>query len=160
MGSVRVRVAAPADAAEITAVHLASRAAAVPWLPRLHTDEETLARFGDVVLPGSRVWVAEEVSVAHGGAGGARIVGFSVLDGDSLDQLYLLPGVRRRGIGTLLLETVRSARPGGLMLHVFARNAEARTFYAHHGFEVGATDDGSGTEEGLSDLTCRWVPSQ
>lgn len=157
MTSPRVRAATPADAEAITAVHLASRAAAMPWLPRLHTDEETLAWIRDLVLPGSLVWVAEEVFPEDDG-GTVRVAGFAALDGGVLDQLYLLPEVRRRGIGTLLLETVRAASPRGLTLQVFARNAAARAFYAHHGFEVVTTDEGSGTEEGLPDVTLRWQP--
>ena len=150
---VRVRQATAHDAAAITAVHLASRSAAMPWLPQVHTDAETAAWVREVVLPGSRVWVAE-------GEATGDVVGYAALDGDVLDALYLLPEVRRRGIGTLLLDTVRAASPDGLTLHVFARNAAAIAFYAHHGFEVVAAGDGSDTEEGLPDLTCRWSPAR
>lgn len=72
MTPIRVRTATRADAAAITAVHLASRAAAMPWLPTIHTDEEAQAWFRDVVLPGSRVWVAEEPVAGDGGGGAVR----------------------------------------------------------------------------------------
>ncbi len=39
--TVAVRIAEAADAEAVTAVFLASRAAALPWLPDLHTDAET-----------------------------------------------------------------------------------------------------------------------
>ncbi|OII61674.1 GNAT family N-acetyltransferase [Streptomyces sp. CC53] len=146
----RIRRATPADGEAVTAVFLASRAAAMPYLPRLHSDEQTRAWIDAVVLPGSTVWVAELGDPAE-------IVGFASLDGTVLDHLYLRPDVRRRGIGTALLDTVRRASPERLSLHVFQRNADARAFYARHGFTAGAYDDGSRNEENEPDVTYHWT---
>ncbi|MGW3659969.1 N-acetyltransferase family protein [Streptomyces sp. NPDC005151] len=146
--TVRLREAGIQDAGAITDVFLASRAAAMPYLPRIHSDEDTLAFFTHVVLPGSRVWVAE-------GEGG--IVGFAALDGTVLDHLYLRPDVRRRGIGSTLLDAVREASHKELTLHVFQRNSEARAFYEKHGFTAVDFNDGSRNEESEPDATYRWT---
>ncbi|MFF9628071.1 GNAT family N-acetyltransferase [Streptomyces fradiae] len=145
-----VRRATAADGEAVTAVFLASRAAALPYLPRLHSDEQTRAWIESVVLPGSTVWVAELGDPAE-------VVGFAALDGTVLDHLYLRPDVRRRGIGTALLETVREASPGRLSLHVFQRNTGARAFYERHGFLAGEFDDGSRNEENEPDVTYHWT---
>ncbi|WP_175410460.1 GNAT family N-acetyltransferase [Streptomyces sp. TRM64462] len=151
MTDVRIRRARAADAEAITRVFLASRAAAMPYLPRLHSDEETRAWIEAVVLPGCAVWVAEQ------GEGPAGVVGFAALDGTVLDHLYLRPDVRRRGIGTALLAAVRAASPHELSLHVFQRNDAARAFYERHGFTAGTFDDGGRNEENEPDVTYHWT---
>lgn len=147
---LRLRRAEPADAEEITKVFLASRAAAMPYLSRLHSDEQTLAWFGDVVLPGSTVWVT-------GRGDSAEIVGFAALDGHWLDHLYLRPDVWRRGIGSALLAKVKEAAPGKLSLRVFQRNGAARAFYECHGFRAGEFNDGSRNEENEPDVAYHWT---
>ena len=149
--AVRLRAATAGDAEEITRVFLASRAASLPYLPRVHSDEDTLAWITHVVLPGSRVWVAE-------GAAG-ELLGFASLDGDELDQLYLRPGTLRRGTGTLLLDRVKKASRGELSLYTFQRNSAARAFYERHGFVAVAYDDGSRNEEKEPDVLYRWTAS-
>ncbi|MEU8924846.1 GNAT family N-acetyltransferase [Kitasatospora sp. NPDC048545] len=149
-GTVQLRAAAAEDAGAVTEVFLASRAATMPYLPRLHSDEATLGWITHVVLPGTRVWLAED-------AGTRALLGFASLDGTLLDHLYLRPDVRRRGIGTQLLEAVKSASPQELSLHVFQKNTEARAFYERHGFVVVDTDDGSRNEENEPDMTYRWT---
>ncbi|MET8660291.1 GNAT family N-acetyltransferase [Streptomyces griseus] len=149
---VRLRPATPKDAEAVTKVFLASRAAAMPYLPRIHSDEDTLAWITHVVLPTSTgVWVAEEA--------GGGLLGFAVLAGDGeLDHLYLRPDALRRGIGSRLLAEVRGAAEGALTLYVFQRNAAARAFYERHGFTAVACDDGSRNEENEPDVLYRWVP--
>ncbi|MFI1526957.1 GNAT family N-acetyltransferase [Streptomyces griseus] len=149
---VRLRPATPKDAEAVTKVFLASRAAAMPYLPRIHSDEDTLAWITHVVLPTSTgVWVAEEA--------GGGLLGFAVLAGDGeLDHLYLRPDALRRGIGGRLLAEVRGAAEGALTLFVFQRNAAARAFYERHGFTAVAFDDGSRNEENEPDVLYRWVP--
>ncbi|SCD38838.1 GNAT family N-acetyltransferase [Streptomyces sp. OspMP-M43] len=149
---VRLRPATPKDAEAVTKVFLASRAAAMPYLPRIHSDEDTLAWITHVVLPTSTgVWVAEEA--------GGGLLGFAVLAGDGeLDHLYLRPDALRRGIGSRLLAEVRGAAEGALTLYVFQRNAAARAFYERHGFTAVAFDDGSRNEENEPDVLYRWVP--
>ncbi|MEI5033138.1 GNAT family N-acetyltransferase [Streptomyces sp. S1A(2023)] len=150
---VRLRPATPNDAEAVTRVFLASRAAAMPYLPRVHSDEDTLAWITHVVLPTSTaVWVAEET------AEGGELLGFAVLAGDDeLDHLYLRPDALRRGIGSRLLAEVRGAAEGALKLYVFQRNAAARAFYERHGFTAVAFDDGARNEENEPDVLYRWA---
>jgi GNAT superfamily N-acetyltransferase len=148
--TVVVRTAGSRDADAVTAVFLASRAAAMPWLPDLHTDAETRQWIEHQVLASGTSWVAVDPDGA--------VVGFAVLHGSVLEHLYLHPDRRRAGIGTLLLERVRRACPAALTLHVFQRNAAARAFYESAGFQVLGVGDGSGNEEGLPDLCYGWTP--
>jgi ribosomal protein S18 acetylase RimI-like enzyme len=146
--TVVVRPATAADADAVTSVFLASRAAALPWLPRLYSDEETRWWVEHVVLAECSVWVATEPDV----------VGFAALRGAVLEHLYLQPDRRGQGIGTLLLHQVRQAGSSGLTLSVFARNTAARAFYEHHGFQMLGVSDGSRNEECEPDVTYEWTP--
>ncbi|MFI7090530.1 GNAT family N-acetyltransferase [Streptomyces lydicus] len=149
---VTIRPARPADAPAIAAVHRDSRRATMPYLPpQRRTHDEVTHWIREIVLPESHTLVA---------ARGPEVLGYAAVRGELLDQLYLRPDVRRTGIGTRLLTEVRRHRPDGLTLHVFQLNAEARAFYAHHGFRVVATDNGSGNMEHLPELTLRWTPSR
>lgn len=147
---VTVRLALPTDAPAIAAVHQASRQATMPYLPpQRRTHGEVTRWIREIVLPQCHTFVATR---------GPELLGYAAVQGDLLDQLYLRPDVRRRGIGTLLLDAARRHRPGGLYLHVFQLNTDARAFYAHHGFRVVSADDGSANMENLPDLTLRWTP--
>lgn len=148
-GPPTLRPARETDGDAITAVFLASRAAAMPYLPRLYTDEQTLAWIVHVVLPAGRTWVAE-------GEPSGDVVGFAVLVGDELEHLYLRPDVQRMGLGRRLLELVREANPAGLTLRVFTRNTAARAFYEGQGFRPVDENDGSRNEENEPDMTYVW----
>ncbi|MET7745467.1 GNAT family N-acetyltransferase [Streptomyces sp. NPDC005385] len=149
-GGARIRCAQEADAAVIARVHMASRSAAMPYLPPQKRDHEQVTRWvRDVLFVECRVWVA---------VSDAEVVGYAALDGDMLEHLYLRPDVRRRGVGTLLLDEVRRHSPDGVSLHVFQQNTGARAFYERHGFTVVEAGDGSGNMENLPDLTLRWTP--
>ncbi|MCX4537064.1 GNAT family N-acetyltransferase [Streptomyces sp. NBC_01669] len=146
---VLLRRATAEDAAPLTEVFLASRARSMPYLPKVHSDEDTLAWMTHVVLPEAEVWVAEAVS--------GEVLGFASLDGTELEHLYLRPDVRRRGIGSLLLAKAREISPAELTLHVFQRNTEARAFYERHRFAAVDFNDGSRNEEKEPDVMYRWV---
>ena len=148
-----LRKAGADDAAALTRLFLASRAAAMPYLARVHSDEATLAWMTHVVLPGTDVRVAETHE-----DGDVRIAGFLSLDGSELEHLYIDPGLRRRGIGSLLLAEAKEAGPDGLTLYTFQRNTGARAFYERHGFTAVAFDDGSRNEENEPDVRYRWAP--
>ncbi|MFD6494154.1 GNAT family N-acetyltransferase [Streptomyces sp. NPDC060188] len=149
-GGARIRYAQEADAAVIARVHMTSRSSAMPYLPPQKRDHEQVTRWvRDVLFVECRVWVA---------VCDAEVVGYAALDGDMLEHLYLRPDVRRRGVGTLLLDEVRRHSPDGMSLHVFQRNTGARAFYERHGFSVVEAGDGSGNMENLPDLTLRWTP--
>ena len=144
-----VRAATAADAAAVTAVHLASRAAAMPWLPVLHTPAETRWWVEHVVLAQLRTWVAVQDD---------DVVGFVSVDDGRLEHLYLHPDRRRQGIGTLLLRRAQQAEPAGFTFAVFARNAPARAFYERRGCRVVAEGDGADNEEREPDATYAWRP--
>jgi GNAT superfamily N-acetyltransferase len=124
----------------------------MPWLPRLHTDDETAAWMAGDVLARCTVWVA---AVPGTPPGQAPAVAFAAVLGDELEHLYVQPAPQGRGVGTDLLARALRACPDGLTLRVFTRNTAARGFYERHGFTVVDTDDGSRNEEGGPDLTYR-----
>lgn len=121
-GAVRLRAATADDAQAVTGVFLASRAAAMPYLPRVHSDEDTLAWITHVVLPDSTVWVAEDER--------GELLGFASLDGTELDHLYLRPDALRRGIGSRLLELVRGRARGADPARVPAQHRRPRLLRA------------------------------
>ena len=132
-------------------VFLASRRDALPYLPALHSDEETRRWIADVVFPDGEVWVA----VLDG-----RVAGFAVLSGagrDHLDHLYVLPGLYGRGVGSALLARAKALSPGRLRLFTFQRNVRARAFYEARGFAVVDTNDGSRNEEREPDVLYEWA---
>jgi len=146
---VGLRPATPADAVEIAAIFLAAHADAMPYLPKLHTDDEVRAWIRDVALPQNEVLVAE----ADG-----RPAGFAALKGDLLDQLYVHPDLQRRGIGDALFARIKELRPDGFRLWVFQRNADARRFYERHGLRLVELTDGAGNEEREPDALYEWRP--
>ena len=148
-GHVLLREAVAEDAEPLTRLFLASRAEAMPYLPKVHSDEDTLAWMTHVVLPGTAVWLAA--------TGNGEPLGFVSFDGTELEHLYLLPGARRRGIGSLLLAKARELAPDELTLYVFRRNTAARAFYERHGFTAVEFDDGSRNEEKEPDVRYRWA---
>jgi GNAT superfamily N-acetyltransferase len=139
--------AADDDAAEIADLYLASRADALPFLRRVHTDDEVRVWVRNVLLTRGETWVARL---------NRSVVGFVTLIGDDLDQLYLLPGHYRRGIGSLLLAKAKERSPGRLHLFTFQRNERARAFYEAHGFRIVGLNDGSRNGEGEPDVLYEW----
>ena len=136
-----------ADAAEIAELYLASRADALPYLRKVHSDDETRAWVREVLLARGETWILRLEG---------RIVGFVTVVGDDLDQLYLLPGFYRRGLGTRLLEKAMALSPEGLHLYAFQKNQRARAFYERHGFTVFDLNDGARNEEGEPDVRYEW----
>lgn len=145
-----IRPATESDVAEVAEVFLASRRDSLPYLPQLHTDNETRRWIARVVFAAGGMWVA----VAD-----RRIVGFAALNDrrDHLDHLYLLPGWYGRGIGSALLAKVKELSAGRLRLFTFQRNRRARAFYEGRGFAVVDLNDGSRNEEREPDVLYEWV---
>ncbi len=56
-------------------------------------------------------------------------------DGE-VDDLYVLPGFRNRGIGSEILRKCMEDSPKPLWLYVFSRNTRAISFYERHGFST------------------------
>jgi ribosomal protein S18 acetylase RimI-like enzyme len=150
MKDFEIRPARSADAEAIADVHLDSRREAMPWLPVLHSLEDTIAYFAGHVLLHEEVLVAEVNQL---------VVGFIALEGDHVDHLYIAPAYQGRGIGDTLLAMAKEVRPDGLMLWTFQRNARARQFYEARGFVAAELTDGSRNEEREPDALYRWLPS-
>lgn len=117
-----------------------------PWMPKLHSEAETISFCGVMI---DRGWV----TVAQVGG---QVQGFIARDGAEICSLYLAPAACGQGIGKLLLEAAKSAQPQ-LWLHAFVANEGARRFYLREGFVEGAHSDGSSNEEGLPDIRFDWA---
>jgi GNAT superfamily N-acetyltransferase len=136
MADIEIVRAAPGDADEIARIFMASRRDALPYLPELHTDEDTHDFFAK-----------------------GTILGFVAVKPGWVDHLYLRPGHYRRGIGSLLLAKAKSLQPGGLTLWAFQKNTRARAFYESHGFKPIEFTDGAANEENEPDVRYGWSPS-
>jgi putative acetyltransferase len=143
---VILRRASLADAAAIAALHRLSMRTAMPWLADIHTPAEDLAFFSGEVLPVQTVWLAEE---------GGAVVGYAATFDGWLNQLYVHPDHHGAGIGSALLEVVRSASVA-LSLWAFQRNSQARAFYEAKGFRLVRLTDGADNEEGEPDALYQW----
>jgi GNAT superfamily N-acetyltransferase len=146
---MEIETARPADAEALAAVFTASRLAAMPWLPRLHSAAEDRRFVAEQVLGAS-----DEVLVVRRDE---RPVAFLALRGAMVEHLYVEPSAQRAGIGSVLLDAAKSRRPAGLRLWVFQRNEDARAFYARHGFAELERTDGAGNEEGEPDVLLEWL---
>jgi ribosomal protein S18 acetylase RimI-like enzyme len=144
-----LRRAQEEDAEVLADIHIAAAQDAMPYLPELHTDEETHAWMRDVVLPGSEVYIAE----ADG-----RSVGFVALGAEVLEHLYVSPAFQGRGVGSALLACAKELRPAGFRLWVFQRNERARRFYERHGLRLVELTDGADNEQREPDALYEWRP--
>ena len=147
MASSALRIATPSDAPTLAELHTTARRISMPYLPRLHTDEETHRWMSGVVIPTMEVWVAEEKG---------KISGYIAVAHDIVDQLYVAPQRHHRKVGSRLLEKAKELRPEGLRLHCFTRNAPARAFYESRGFVPLSFTDGERNEERLPDVMYEW----
>lgn len=120
------------------------------FLPKLHTDEETVDFITSTVLQEQEVLVADL---------DGRIAGFVAMsNGDSIEHLYVHPELQGRGIGSALLERAKERMPGGFRLWVFQANTGARRFYERHGLRVIELTDGAANEEKTPDALYEWTP--
>lgn len=140
-----IRTATVSDAPAIAAISRSARAAAMPWLPVLHSVEGDLTFF-------TRAVTQYHVEVAE--VDGA-VAGFIALDDDWVDHLYIAPAHQGKGLGSALL-TRAKARADFLQLWVFQQNIAAQGFYAKHGFAEVERTDGSTNEERCPDLRMTW----
>jgi GNAT superfamily N-acetyltransferase len=147
---VVLRRATAADAAAVADVWLRSYAAALPSVRQAHTDDEVRAWFRDVVVPERETWVAEADGV---------VVGLMVLGPGAIDQLYLDPDWRGRGIGDRFVRLAQELFPSGLSLWTFQVNEAAGRFYERHGFVAVERTDGRDNEEREPDVRYVWSPT-
>jgi GNAT superfamily N-acetyltransferase len=127
-------------------VHRASLLHALPIFEGLHTPEEDRSYFRERVFATCEIWGAFEQTT---------LVGIIAFRRDWIDQLYVLPGTQRRGIGTALLEIACNAFPS-LNAWTFQRNTVARNFYECRGFVKIKETDGSDNAEKEPDVLYFW----
>jgi chorismate mutase len=142
---VLLRPAAESDAEAVADVHLAARAdAAMP--PALHPHHEVRAWLA-ARLREDEAWVAEVDGV---------VVGYARMTATWLDDLYVAPAHAGQGVGSALLDVVKTQRPDGFCLWVFEMNAVARAFYRRRGLVELERTDGTANEEQAPDLRMAW----
>jgi chorismate mutase/GNAT superfamily N-acetyltransferase len=126
-----------------------ARRAAVPMMPRpVHTPEEDRA-WTALQLGGEReVWIVEV---------GEELVGYLMLEPGWLHSIYVRPDLTGRGIGTFLLDFVKSIRPEGFGLWVFESNEGARRFYRRHGLVELRRTAGADNDERAPDIEMAWL---
>jgi putative acetyltransferase len=144
---MHLRRAEVTDVAAIAEIHVTARQEAMPWLPELHSVEETREWVATIVLQERDVWIAEWDS---------RVAGYLAVANGKLSDLYVRPGYQGRGIGSALVSLAKAGSAGELTLWVFQRNIPARQFYEHHGFTVIEFTDGVDNEEHEPDVRYRW----
>jgi ribosomal protein S18 acetylase RimI-like enzyme len=135
------------DAGAVATVLLESRRAFLSFAPSPHSEDDIRQWVRDVLLPGGRVVVWEE----HG-----HIVGVLATSEDEgsawIDQLYLLPGFLRQGIGSKLLTYAHGILRRPIRLYIFQQNDRAKRFYERHGYKPIEFTNGQGNEEKCPDV--------
>ena len=130
---------------EIVNLHNKVFRATYPTFPIIHTREEDIQHFTDVIG-------AESVHVAlYEG----KVVGYLALSGEWLNKLYVDPDFQGHGVGTKLLEIAKDSSDM-LQLWTFQVNQKAREFYERHGFVKIKETDGSENEERQPDVLYGW----
>lgn len=143
---VIVRGALEDDADDVARVLLDARLAAL-MPPVLHTDVEVRAWVASRLRSDDETWVAEV---------DGQVVAYARTTPVWLDDLYVAPAYARQGLGSALLDVVKSRRPDGFCLWVFEMNTAARDFYRRHGLIELEHTDGSENEERTPDLKLAW----
>jgi chorismate mutase/GNAT superfamily N-acetyltransferase len=146
---IALRPATDRDAVAIADLYSAARVAAVPAMPpAMHTNVEDREWFAARLSDDEHtVWLAE----ADG-----DVLGYAMFTNTWLDQLFIRADRTGRGIGTMLLDAVKSFRPDGFCLWVFEQNERARAFYRERGLVELERTDGSGNEEHSPDVRMAW----
>jgi GNAT superfamily N-acetyltransferase len=133
----------------VAEVWLRSFDAALPTVRRAHPDDQVARWIADVLLPTHDVWVAD----ADG-----TVVGVLALSQGRVDQLYLAPDWRGRGLGDRFVALAKQRQPRGLQLWTFQVNEPAQRFYRRHGFVEVERTDGAGNEEREPEVRFAWRP--
>ena len=118
----------------------------LPWLAGRYSAVQDRSFFQDRVFKDCTVWGAFE---------NGKLAGIIAFREGWIDQLYVLPGAQRRGVGTSLLRIAQTNFPR-LSLWTFQRNEPARRFYETRGFVLVEETDGRGNDEREPDALYRW----
>lgn len=127
-------------------IHRVSFDHQLPWLAGLHTADEDAWFFKEHVFTECSVW---------GSVDADAIVGIIAFTSNWINQLYVLPEVQGRGIGSRLL-AIAQARADHLQLWTFQKNTLACKFYEAKGFVAVKQTDGSENEEKEPDVLYLW----
>jgi putative acetyltransferase len=134
------------DMDRAAAVHRAAFDHALSTLAGLRTPEEDRWFFRERIFTTCELW---------GYFDNQELVGIIAFREGWIDQLYVLPSLQRRGIGTALLRIAQSRFPS-LSLWTFQRNRAACRFYEKHGFILVKKTDGSANEMNEPEAMYRW----
>lgn len=145
MTGVTYRLADTTDGPAVARVFRQTTRHDLPFLPELHTDDEDVVHFTDIVEK-QQVMLA----VADG-----NVVGICATTPGWLNYLYVLPEHQGRGIGTQFLDQAKGENTE-LRLWAFQKNQRGRQFYERQGFIVEELTDGSGNEEHEPDVRYIW----
>jgi len=130
------------DMPEVARLFRISRESELPYLPKLHTPEEDLEYFSNVMFPNNRIDLLKDKD---------QLLGFVCYDCDWIHHLYLLPEATGKGYGAKLLKSAQTYETR-MKLWAFKRNERAIRFYEKHGFHVIKETDGSENEEKEPDV--------
>ena len=136
-----------ADMDAAAGVHRTAFDHALPWLTGLHTPDEDRWFYRERVFTGRQV---------HGAFEGGALAAIIAFRSGWIDQLYVLPEVQGRGVGSELLQVAMRAFDC-LQLWTFQRNLGARRFYEARGFALVEETDGAGNEEKEPDARYLWT---
>ena len=136
-----------ADMDAAACVHRTAFDHALPWLTGLHTPDEDRWFYRERVFTGCQV---------HGAFEGGALAAIIAFRSGWIDQLYVLPEVQGRGVGSELLQVAKRAFDC-LQLWTFQRNLGARRFYEARGFALVEETDGAGNEEKEPDARYLWT---
>ena len=147
---VTLRPATVDDAVALADLYTAARVAAVPAMPpAIHTNAEDRAWFATRLADAEHeAWLAEESD---------EVLGYALFTEAWLDHLFIRAGRLGDGIGTILLDLVKSLRPDGFCLWVFEQNARAHSFYLGTVWSTSSTPTARPTRSGRP--TSEWPGS-
>ena len=143
-----INIATKEQMAEVAKVFKLSRSYSLPYLPKLHTEEEDVYFFTNVVYKKNNVHLAKSDSEE-------KILGFIVFNDSFVDHLYLLPEFQGKGIGTELLK-IAMEKNDSLKLWTFQKNQKAILFYEKNGFSPIEKTNVEGNEEKEPDALLFW----
>lgn len=143
-----LREGRPGDMAALARLHRETVRTSLPFLPDLHTPQEDLVYFSEILFAKAQFWLAEDETGAP--------LGYIAFRPDFIEHLFVRPESQGQGVGARLLEkAMQGARE--LRLWTFQANARARRFYERRGFVAMTLTDGADNEEKMPDVLYRWV---
>lgn len=127
---ITIRHYAGDDLDEVVALLYRSWTHAFPNLKHPLPFESWKSRFQNDYEKHAEVWVAETQS---------QIVGFVIVTGNEIAQIFVDVDVQRNGVGAALINQAKQVSSSGLRLTTLQQNVQARKFYEKHGFIAGTT---------------------